>query len=105
MKTVLDEMTDGDTITIIVPVTGDDGTPEPLTGATVAAAARERRSSVNVLPAAQAVTDGVGGIIEITFAPGTLAQGLWDIHVQVTKQTGEVQTVARGKLNIAESLF
>ena len=85
-------LTVGDTAPPLTGVCKSDGVPASLVGAT-AVQLHIKRPNGNVLTKPATVTDGAGGAWSYSWTTGDLDQhGRWEVEVQVTFSTGEVQT-------------
>lgn len=93
-------ITSGDSLRITVAVTDQaTGAALNLTSATCEAAAEYGATQVD---ATVTVTDAVGGIMRLDFAPGDLAGGVWTVQARVSIGA-ETQTVAARQVSVADS--
>lgn len=89
---------EGDTLVILVTVTDKaTGTAKDITGATLAAEAREDKPRATDVAGVTAITDAAAGEFTITFSAGSLARGHHTLQSRATIGT-ETQVVADAKI-------
>ena len=95
------EIHDMDTPEIRVPVTKSDGSVLSLSGATVEAWAK--RHGQDAIELTTTITDEAGGIITVSVGADDLDEGVYTLHVRVTKAT-ETQTVVEAYIIVKVSI-